>query len=331
MLTKLDTIGVPPQKRLALWQDIVCNIFVQLDCKSDAGDAFQGSVTHADLGVMHCTNVTASRQRVFRTPARIAQAREDFVLIALGVKGEGLVVQDGREAFVSPGAFAIYDTTRPYELRFNGDFTQIILQVPRLQLTRRVGTTVNVTAMTFTPEHPLEKLTSEFLRGVSQLAGHVSPETACRLTSQGLDLLAVSMTERMANAAPCPSSHRAAMLLRIKAYIEAHLGDPDLSLVQTAAELGLSARYINELLSDDQTSFRRYLLARRLEQCRRCLASPKQSNLHINEIAFAWGFNDLAHFSRAFKQRFGMPPREWRYHAGSCRGQTASQAALQRH
>ena len=29
-------------------------------------------------------------------------------------------------------------------------------------------------------------------------------------------------------------------------------------------------------------------------------------------IAFGWGFNDAAHFSRAFRERFRRSPREWR-------------------
>jgi AraC family transcriptional activator of tynA and feaB len=35
--------------------------------------------------------------------------------------------------------------------------------------------------------------------------------------------------------------------------------------------------------------------------------------LNISEIAYAWGFNDLSHFNRAFRARFGMTPREWRH------------------
>jgi len=32
----------------------------------------------------------------------------------------------------------------------------------------------------------------------------------------------------------------------------------------------------------------------------------------VSEIAFGLGFNDAAHFSRAFRVRFGASPREWR-------------------
>ncbi|WP_445498097.1 cupin domain-containing protein, partial [Pseudomonas aeruginosa] len=81
--------------------------------------------------------VSSSRQRVLRTPSRIARASEDFVLFALGRSGSGGVVQDGRETVIQPGEFAFYDTTRPYELRFNDDFTQTIFQVPRAMLHRR--------------------------------------------------------------------------------------------------------------------------------------------------------------------------------------------------
>jgi AraC-like DNA-binding protein len=34
---------------------------------------------------------------------------------------------------------------------------------------------------------------------------------------------------------------------------------------------------------------------------------------HVSEIAFAWGFNDLSHFGRVFREHYGMPPRDWRH------------------
>ncbi|WP_371764092.1 helix-turn-helix domain-containing protein [Massilia sp.] len=29
-------------------------------------------------------------------------------------------------------------------------------------------------------------------------------------------------------------------------------------------------------------------------------------------MAFAWGFNDLSHFGRVFREQYGMSPRDWR-------------------
>jgi len=51
---------------------------------------------------------------------------------------------------------------------------------------------------------------------------------------------------------------------------------------------------------------------RRLDATRRDLCDPALAARSISEIAFAWGFNDAAHFSRAFRARFGRSPRELR-------------------
>ena len=117
MAVVLDTSSCLPERRLAVWQDIVCDTFVGLDCKSDMRGAFWGAVSQSRIGPVALTQVDSTAQRVFRTPSRIARASEDYVLMALGNHGVNGVFQDGREAIVSAGQFVIYDTTRPYELR----------------------------------------------------------------------------------------------------------------------------------------------------------------------------------------------------------------------
>ncbi len=42
------------------------------------------------------------------------------------------------------------------------------------------------------------------------------------------------------------------------------------------------------------------------------LASPVCAKLSISEICFRWGFNESAHFSRAFRNEYGRSPREYR-------------------
>lgn len=312
MQTHFTTDSAPIGKRLALWQDIVCDVYVQLDCKSDLRAPFHGEITRVPLGPAACSMVSSGQQRVCRTPSRIARAPEEFILIALGREGAGAVLQDGRETIIQPGEFALYDTTRPYELQFKDAFTQTILQVPREMLYRRIGGIDAMTAITFSSERPLEKLAYDFIAGISKVADQIESNTAERLTDQALDLVALALSDRYRNAPLASSTHRAALLYRLKAYVQNHLHDPELSLSQTAAALGISTRYVNDLLADEHTSFQRHVLTRRLSQCARELSLSQTAHRQIGEIAFAWGFNDLSHFGRVFREHYGMSPRDWR-------------------
>src|SRR5258708_3890913 len=122
-------------------------------------DAFWGSVTQSMIGPVSCTRVDSCAQRVFGTRSGIARASEDFVLVALGNSGVNGVFQDGREAVVSAGQFVIYDTTRPYELRFDDGFSQTIFQMPRKLLQQRIGSFAIVAANTFFHDPPPPPLT----------------------------------------------------------------------------------------------------------------------------------------------------------------------------
>lgn len=50
----------------------------------------------------------------------------------------------------------------------------------------------------------------------------------------------------------------------------------------------------------------------RLDACRRDLADPRLRDRSVSDIAFSWGFNNAAHFSRSFRDEYGVSPREWR-------------------
>ncbi len=52
-------------------------------------------------------------------------------------------------------------------------------------------------------------------------------------------------------------------------------------------------------------------MERRLEHCRKELSCYGPSK-NITEIAYRWGFNDSAHFSRSFKNRYGISPKQYR-------------------
>src|SRR5260221_6192291 len=145
---------------------------------------------------------------------------------------------------------------------------------------------------------------------MSKPIAQVDPPPATRLLDQALDLVAMAFADRMHEHSPDQSFHRSALLYRLKTYILTHLSDPDLSMPRAAAAIGISPRYASDLMAAEQTSFRSYVQVQRLERCRRDLSDPAHAARHISDIAFAWGFTDLAHFSRIFKHRVVASPRE---------------------
>jgi acetamidase/formamidase/AraC-like DNA-binding protein len=105
---------------------------------------------------------------------------------------------------------------------------------------------------------------------------------------------------------------RAAILERVFQSIEMRLSDADLNIHQIASEHGISSRYLQKLFENHGESFGQYLKLRRLERCRLDLGSPLHAQRTISEILYQWGFNDSASFSRAFRERYGTSPREYR-------------------
>jgi AraC-like DNA-binding protein len=95
-------------------------------------------------------------------------------------------------------------------------------------------------------------------------------------------------------------------------YIEEHLRDPALSPASIAAGLRLSPRYLRTIFSISGERVSAYILRRRLEECARQMRNPAWNGHTLTEIAFSWGFNSSAYFTRCFHEQFGVAPRDYR-------------------
>jgi AraC-like DNA-binding protein len=95
---------------------------------------------------------------------------------------------------------------------------------------------------------------------------------------------------------------------RIDHFIRDNLRDPDLCVAKIAGNLGISTRYVHKLYEGDAAQLMQQVRSQRLAECQRDI--KQRGSRSISEIAYSWGFNSTAHFSRAFKQRFGMRPSD---------------------
>ena len=95
-------------------------------------------------------------------------------------------------------------------------------------------------------------------------------------------------------------------------YMDMHFLDPSLSPASCARALGISERYLHRALGQHGERFSQLLWGKRLDASAQRLRDPRFARHHIGSIAWLCGFQDPAHFSRAFATRFGVTPRVWR-------------------
>ncbi len=93
-------------------------------------------------------------------------------------------------------------------------------------------------------------------------------------------------------------------------YLETNLRDPDLNADRVAAHFGVSTRYLQILFARQGMTVSEWIRQRRLDACRYALQC-KTPHETITKIAFTWGFNDSSHFTRLFRQRFGIAPKAY--------------------
>jgi AraC-like DNA-binding protein len=109
------------------------------------------------------------------------------------------------------------------------------------------------------------------------------------------------------------TTNRHPAMQRALTYIETHLFEQiDLTTIARAA--CVSQSYCSALFKRHTgRGPMHWVLQRRIEESRRFLSLPYEP---VKHIALRCGFNDPNYFSRLFKKKIGMSPRQYRRKAG---------------
>jgi len=166
---------------------------------------------------------------------------------------------------------------------------------------------------------PLYPLVRNHLDDLAADARDLPPAAAAALEATTVHLVR-ALVLSAAGAPPAPTGGRAATAARIRAYVAAHLRDPDLTPARIAAANAVSTRTLHTIYAELGTSPRRAVLEQRLDGARADLASPGRRHHSIAAIARSWGFADPATFSRRFRRAFGLTPRRYRAQQRAARG-----------
>jgi AraC-like DNA-binding protein len=304
-----STAELSDNNRFDYWRDIICDEFVNLDCEKIESGNFAGEL-RGGVGVseLRFSEVISDPQLVVRSKKQIAKSAEADFLISFQLAQQGLVRQNGREALLVPGSFAMYDSTQPYSLTFNERFHQLVVQMPKDVLSRHLLNPEQYTAVPISGASGLGSVLSNFLFSlVKEL--HSLKQAPNELSENLVGIIAMAfsssvMLENIGNHSVVQDS----LKQRIRQYIDNNLCDPELSNNKIADSQSISARYLHKLFQDDAESIHTLVMSKRLEKAYTLLNSPDYSGHSIERIAYSVGFSSPAHFSRSFKKQFGVNP-----------------------
>jgi len=241
------------------------------------------------------------------------QGPEEF-LVTLPAKSELLFAQGGKEVRANPGAFFIERSHEPYEFSHAEPADLWVMKLSLAMLGGRVRAPDRFCSLQFDATNGANGLFVDMVHLIPQRYDAMTEEARSIVGRQLADLLALALQSDERVLSSGGSTVRMAHLARIESFVRRHIDNPDLGPDEVAAGCGVSVRYLHELLRDTNQSLGSWIRDQRLAAAREDLGNPRDKRA-IGEIAYARGFADQAQFSRAFRARYGITPKEARLRA----------------
>ncbi len=309
----IDTGVAPPRESFDFWREAASHVLHPLRLRHRTGRPFWGRLWGYEVGAVKVLRIEAAQSAASRTPATIAAFDPELLELAVQMRGSCCVTQEHRVAVMRPGDISTYETSRPYTVQADAPFDRILLMIPKCLLRPHTERICKQTAVRISSEDGLAGLLVPFVRQVVSGLDRGSLRADDLSVGESLlDLVRGLYLERTHLADGSGYRSRTELLLRIKAFIEASLGDPQLTPERIAGASFVSVRYLHKLFEGEGTSVCEWIRGRRLDRCRRDLCDPLLGEETILTIATRWGLTDSAHFSRLFRAAYGSSPSEFR-------------------
>ncbi len=310
-VSRYTTDDLPARDRVSMWRESV-NHMLKCDVAPTGEAGLRWNAAHCMLPGVTVVNVTSTPYELARNRSQAADGDDDFVLSY--VRGSAFVSRQlGRETFVSAGEAVLWSNEHAGSTQHLPGAALQVVAIPRRLLAPLVPQLDSLVTSLVSRETASLKLLSFYLSTLYDDTVVLSPELKALSASHIHDLVALTLgTTRDATEIAKGRGVRVARLKAIKADIDTHLVDRDLSLETLARRHNISPRYIRALFDGEGTSFTGHVLNMRLARAYGALANPAQRQVKVSTIAFESGFGDLSHFNYAFRRHFGLTPSDAR-------------------
>lgn len=229
------------------------------------------------------------------------------VLVHLQIEGHLTLRVDREEVLLRPGDLCLFPVRETTDLCFESEYRQVAVAIPEEALAEAFPAWRRFVPRAIPTERGTAAVLADHLRSLARHDNVFGGPCGSTMGTVTTGLLAASLCVLNREAIPDSSGLMDFHRERILQFVRVNLKNPALNVDCVARGVGLSARYIHQIFRGEPLM--RRVRRERLEQCYRQLAVSK-SRKSICEIAYAWGFNDHAHFSRSFQKHFGVSPSE---------------------
>jgi AraC-like DNA-binding protein len=308
-------LDLDEQTRLSVWRDFLSGVCGSLEVSCLPDRPFSQRMERARFDGVNVVRLRGTMDRIGWTPTNATRS-PDFFFLCLNRTPMSLS-QLGRKAECESDTAVLGSCAERGDIRWKGCNDLSLIIVPQARLRELVTGAGDLVA------RPLQCCNTalrhlrrylDILPVPDQIADN--PDLTAHIGRALTDLVALVLgAEGDAAAIACMRGPRAARLREVVAEIRAGFADPAFSAQHLARKLGVSARYIQDLLQETGSAFTARVLELRLQRARAMLTDPRHDRMKVGEIAAACGFNEIPHFNRCFRRRFGTTPT--RYRGGS--------------
>lgn len=301
---------LPPPRQLAGFQEVLDRTHFHWGLKSEQGDKFLAKVRRRAFDDFVFTQVVADPVAGFRTMDDVKRTPEDYFCLLYFEQGNCRLQQSRNECVITRNRVAIWDSTRPAAFENDEPLHQLSILIPRKTAKIIIPGIEDMCGLSIDGDAGLGAILRSHLQQVHQTIETVEPQDRPAVLRATVELVAAAF--RPQPDALAGSVFRRALLHRVQDYIVANLDDPSLSAASLATAFRFSPRYLHRLFEEFGVTVGAWIRQRRLAACRSDLASRAMAGYNVTQIAMRHGFADSSHFSHAFKEEFGLSPREFR-------------------
>jgi AraC-like DNA-binding protein len=308
----LSSDALDPSNRFDAWREELMLRVVRVDVEAPDKASFRSR-----LRVLHLPNVfiieAQATPSVIKRTAELTRDGDDAFVFTLPWRQTAESRGGAGQARVGPGEAVVASLHEPRSLHAPDGFRGVYLRLDRdaargalSSIERRLNQRILLNPAAF------GLLRSYLVSLVSQRAG--LSQAAAELADRHVRELLAHLFDPACELARS-GAYGGIRAARLKAVIEdlsARFADPTLSAAGVGRRLGLSERYVQQLLEGAGLSFSSYVSSLRLKRARDLLHDPLTRHLRVADIAAMAGFNDLSHFNRMFRLAFGETPSDAR-------------------